>query len=55
MIESFKHKGLRRLYEKYDRSGIRPDLVDKAQKILSALEAANGPEDMALPMFRFTR
>jgi toxin HigB-1 len=27
--------------------------VDKALKLLSALEAANGPEDMALPLFRF--
>jgi proteic killer suppression protein len=53
VIESIKHKGLRRLYEKDDRSGIRPDLVDKVQKVLSALEAANGPEDMALPLFRF--
>lgn len=53
MIVSIKHKGLRRLYEKNDRSGIRPDLVDKAQKILSSLEAADAPEDMALPMFRF--
>jgi hypothetical protein len=26
-----------------DRSGIRPDLVEKVQKILSALEAATGP------------
>ena len=53
MIGSIKHKGLRRLYEKNDRRGIRPDLVDKAQKILSSLEAADAPEDMALPMFRF--
>lgn len=53
MIETIKHKGLRRLYEKSDRGGIRPDLVEKVQKILSALEAANGPEDMALPLFRF--
>ena len=53
MIETFKHKGLRRLYEKNDRSGIRSDLVEKAQKILSALDAANGPEDMALPLLRF--
>ncbi|MGH9500214.1 MAG: type II toxin-antitoxin system RelE/ParE family toxin [Terriglobales bacterium] len=35
-----------------DRS-IRPALVDKAKKILSALEATDSPEDMALPMFRF--
>jgi len=53
VIETIKHKGLRRIHEKNDRSGIRPDLVDKAQKVLSALEAANAPEDMALPLFRF--
>ena len=53
MIGTIKHKGLRRLHQKNDGSGIRPDLVDKAQKILSALEAADDPEDMALPMFRF--
>ena len=53
MIGTIKHKGLRRLHEKNDRSGIRPDMVDKAQKILSALEAADSPEEMDLPMFRF--
>ncbi len=53
MIESVKHKGLRRLHEKDDTSGVRADLVDKARKILSALEAADGPGDMALPMFHF--
>ena len=53
MIETIKHKGLRRLYRNNDRSGIRPDLVDKAQEILSALEAANDLEDMTLPLFRF--
>jgi len=53
VIESIKHKGLRRLYEQNDRSGIRPDLVDKVRKILSALEAADGPGDMVLPLFRF--
>jgi proteic killer suppression protein len=53
VIETIKHKGLRRLYEENDRRGIRPDMVDKIQKVLSALEAATGPEDMALPLFRF--
>ncbi len=53
MIETIRHKGLRRLYEKNDRSGIRADLVEKVRKILSGLEAASGPEDMALPLFRF--
>ncbi len=53
MIDNMKHRGLRRLYESNDRSGICPDFVEKAQKILSALEAADEPEDMALPMFHF--
>ena len=53
MIETIKHKGLRRLHEKNDRSGIRPDMVDEVQKILTALEAADRPEDMNLPQFRF--
>ena len=53
MIATIKHKGLRRLYERNDRSGIRSDMLAKAQKILSALEAAERPEDMDLPMFRF--
>jgi len=53
VIETIRHKGLRRLYEKNDRGGIRADLMEKVRKILSGLEAANGPEDMALPSFRF--
>lgn len=53
MIETIRHKGLRRLDERKDRSGIRSDMVEKVQKILSALEPADGPEDMALPLFRF--
>ena len=28
-------------------------MVDKVQNILSSLEAADSPEDMDLPMFRF--
>jgi hypothetical protein len=54
VIETIKHKGLRRLYEENDRSGVRADLVEKLQKILSALEAAIGPEEMACPRFGFT-
>ena len=52
MIGTIKHKGLRRLYERNDRSEIGADLVAKVQKILSALEAATGPQDMVLPVFR---
>ncbi len=40
MIRSFKHRGLKRLYERDDRSGIRPDLVETVQEILTVLDDA---------------
>jgi proteic killer suppression protein len=40
MIRSFKHRGLKRLFERDDRSGIRPDLVDMVQEMLTALDDA---------------
>jgi toxin HigB-1 len=52
VIETIKHKGLRQFYEEDDRSGIRADLVEKARKILSSLDAASSLQDMALPTFR---
>ena len=43
MIESLKHRGLKRLYEKDDRSGIRPGLLDTVERILTLLDAATTP------------
>ena len=44
MIRSFKHRGLKRLFERDDRSGIRPDLVDTVQEILTVLDRAATPQ-----------
>jgi len=55
MIVSFRHRGLRRLYERGDRSGIHPDHAAKIRQILSALEAAETPEELALPGFHLHR
>jgi toxin HigB-1 len=52
MIRSFKHRGLKRLYERDDRSGIRADLVDTVQEILTVLDDANTPQDLNLPGYR---
>jgi proteic killer suppression protein len=49
MIVSFKHRGLKRLYEKGDRSGIRADLLDKVERLLTLLDAASAPEALDLP------
>ena len=52
MIESFKHRGLKRLYERGDRGGIRPDLVDTVQEILTVLDKAVTPQALDLPGYR---
>ncbi len=52
MIESFKHRGLKRLYERGDRSGIRLDLVETVERILTVLDAATVPQALDLPRYR---
>jgi proteic killer suppression protein len=51
-IRSFKHRGLKRLYERDDRSGIRPDLVDTVQEIMTVLDDADTPQELNLPGHR---
>lgn len=52
MIRSFKHRGLKRLYETGDRSGIRPDLIHSIEDILARLDVSDRPQDMNLPGYR---
>jgi len=52
MIRSFRHRGLKRLFERDDRSGIRPDLVDTVQEVLTALDDAVTPQELSLPGYR---
>ena len=52
MIQSFRHRGLRQLYEKDDRKGLPADRVDKIRRILARLDEADEPQKMNLPGFR---
>jgi toxin HigB-1 len=52
VIESLKHRGLKRLYEKGDSSGIRPDLLETVERILTLLDSAATPQALALPRYR---
>ena len=52
MIRSFKHRGLKRLYERGDRSGIRPDLLETVDEILARLDEADAPQALNLPGYR---
>jgi toxin HigB-1 len=52
MIESFKHKGLRQLFEDENARGVNPEHVRKLGQILATLQAAETIEAMNLPTFR---
>lgn len=52
MIASFSDRALKRLYERGDRSGIRPDMVAKVERIIQRLDEITAPEQMGLPGYR---
>lgn len=52
MIQGFRHKGLKRLFEDGETKGVRQDHVEKLENILAVLNRAGQPQDMNLPGFR---
>ena len=55
MIESFRHKELKRVFQQGDTKGIPPGLREKLENILFVLNRARRPADMDLPGFRLHR
>ena len=55
MIVSFRHKGLKLLFEKGDRRKLNADHADKIERILARLEEASEVRNMDLPGFRLHR
>jgi proteic killer suppression protein len=55
MIKSIRHKGLERLFEQDDPSGVNPEHVDKLRDILTTLHAAPTVAHMDLPVSGCTR
>ncbi len=55
MIRSFRHRGLRRLYERDDPSRIAADQLDRITLALADLDAAGKPTDLNLPGYRLHR
>ncbi|SFL32955.1 proteic killer suppression protein [Nitrosomonas aestuarii] len=49
MIDNFRHRGLKRLYQTGDKSKLRPDIADKAERFLSVLDEADCLDDINLP------
>jgi proteic killer suppression protein len=49
MIQNFRHKGLKRLFEKGEVKGVRADRVEKIENIIFVISRARKPQDVDLP------
>lgn len=52
LIKSIRHRGLKRLYERGDRSRLPPDMVDRIEGLLAVLDTAKFPEELDRPSLR---
>ena len=52
MIQSFRHKGLRRFYETGALAGIQPKHANRLRMLLAALDTAQVVGEMDVPGFR---
>lgn len=55
MISSFRHKGLRLLFEKGDRRKLQTEHADKCERVLARLDEAADISHMDLPGFSCIR
>ena len=53
MIRSWRHKGLKELFEAGGSATVRPDQHRRCLRILDALNAAEVPADMNIPGWNF--
>ena len=52
MIRSFRHRGLKRLYERDDPSRVAANLANKIAVALADLDDASSPRDIDMPGYR---
>jgi len=52
MIGSFRHRGLKALYDRKTTRRVKPEHVQKLVDILAALDSSRTPKGMDLPGFR---
>ncbi len=52
MIKTFRHKGLKRLFEVGNTRGIGADLTPRLRRQMDLLNRAQSPMDMNLPGYR---
>ncbi len=55
MIRRFRHRGLKRMYERSDPSRVGSDLADRVALALADIDDARKPSDLDLPGYRLHR
>ena len=55
MIQSFRHKGLKRFFESGIVAGIQPHNAKRLRMLLASLDTAQSIDDMNIPGFRLHR
>lgn len=55
MITSFRHKGLEAFFRTGNQAGIRPVHANRLRQMLTALNAAETPNDLMRPSWRLHR
>ena len=55
MIRTFRHRGLKRLYEHGDPRAVRADQAERIALALADVDAAAKPSDVDLPGYRLHR
>jgi len=55
VIQSFRHKGLKRFFELGTAAGIQPRHAKRLRMLLAALDTAHSIDDMNVPGFRLHR
>jgi toxin HigB-1 len=55
MLQSFRHKGLRKFFESGSAAGIQPHHANRLRILLVALDTAQSIDDMDVPGFRLHR
>ncbi len=49
VIKSFRHKGLKKLYDTGSRQGVKPEHANRLRLILARIDDSQSPQDMDLP------
>ena len=55
MVRTFRHRGLKRLFQRNDARGLSPDQVNRIEDVLAHLDSATRPADLDLPGYRLHR